>query len=92
MASAQHLDQFALVERCARNHSGALEIFLNSIANGKTDFMLSITARDWTQFQGVGIDSDANKSQRIHGRRWLKSRNCPTVNMTHPEKIEVLSP
>jgi micrococcal nuclease len=91
-ASARHLDQFALV--VGRVSDVAVvkgRTFLNYGSDWRSDFTISIAPRDWFRFNEAGISPDDYLGRRIRVRGWLKSRNGPMIDVTHPEQIEVLS-
>ncbi len=90
-ASAQHLDQFALVEGRVTDVAVVRgRIFLNYGPDWQSDFTVSIAPHDWRRFDDSGISPDDYLGRRIRVRGWLKSRNGPMINVTHPEQIEVL--
>lgn len=65
--------------------------FLNYGEDWRSDFTVSIPARDWTRFADAGIVPADYQGRRIRVRGWLKSRNGPMIDITHPEQIEVLT-
>tara|TARA_R110002110_G_scaffold415612_2_gene651686 strand:+ start:146595 stop:147593 length:999 start_codon:yes stop_codon:yes gene_type:complete len=91
-ASARHLDQYALVEGRVMDVAVVRgRTFLNYGSDWRTDFTVAIAARNWHRFEEAGISSDDYLGRRIRVRGWLKSRNGPMIDVTHPEQIEVLS-
>lgn len=91
--SANHLDRFALVEGRVRDAAQIRgRTFLNFGADWKTDFTIAIAPKHWKRFQAAGISHDDYKGRNVRVRGWLKSRNGPMIDVTHPEQIEVLSP
>ena len=91
-ASARHLDQFALVEGRVMNVAIVRgRTFLNFGSDWQSDFTISVAARDWQRFEGAGISPDDYLGRRIQVRGWLKSRNGPMIDVSHPEQIEILS-
>lgn len=91
-ASARHLDRYALVEgRVVDVAVVRGRTFLNYGSDWRTDFTVSIAARDWLRFESAGVSPDDYIGRRIRVRGWLKSRNGPMIDVTHPEQIEVLS-
>jgi endonuclease YncB( thermonuclease family) len=92
LASARHLDQYALVEGRVSDVAVVRgRTFLNYGADWRQDFTISIAARDWHRFADDGISPDDYLGRRIRVRGWLKSRNGPMIDVTHPEQIKVLS-
>lgn len=91
-ASAQQLDQYALVEGRVMDVAVVRgRTFLNYGSDWRTDFTVSIATRDWQRFEEAGISANDYLGRRIRVRGWLKSRNGPMIDVTHPEQIEVLS-
>lgn len=91
-ASARHLDQYALVEGRVSDVAVVRgRTFLNYGSDWRSDFTISIAPRDWRRFADAGISAQDYLGRRIRVRGWLKSRNGPMIDVTHPEQIEVLS-
>jgi len=92
LASARHLDQYALVEGRVSDVAVVRgRTFFNYGPDWRQDFTISIAARDWRRFEEAGVSPDDYLGRRIRVRGWLKSRNGPMIDVTHPEQIEVLS-
>ena len=92
-AAESQIDRFALVEGRVRNVAQVRgRVFLNFGPDWKTDFTVSIAGKHLKRFQTDGITPQDYKGRRIRVRGWLKSRNGPMIDVTHPEQIEVLSP
>ena len=68
------------------------QTFLNFGEDWRTDFTISIAARDWKRFEAEGISPEDFRGRKVRVRGWLRSRNGPMINATHAEQIEVLSP
>jgi len=66
--------------------------YLNFSEDWRSDFTVSLDKRAQVMFKEAGIDPLSMKSKRIRVRGWLKKRNGPMIDVTHPEQIEVLSP
>jgi len=66
-------------------------IYLNFGADWRTDFTVAVRTRAAKLFKGAGVDLEALSGRRVRVRGWLKSRNGPTIEATHPEQIEVLA-
>lgn len=93
IASADHLDRYALVEGRVLDVAVVRgRAFLNFGEDWKTDFTVSIAPRDWRRFADAGIAAADYRGLRIRVRGWLKSRNGPMIDVTHPEQIEILAP
>lgn len=65
--------------------------YLNFGADWRTDFTVTISARDGRRFRGSDIDPGALAGKLVRVRGWLKSYNGPMIEVTHPEQIETLS-
>lgn len=92
-ASAEHLERFALVEGRVREAAQIRgRTYLNFGADWKTDFTIAVAPKHWKRFQAAGISHEDYQGRKIRVRGWLKSRNGPMIDVTHPEQIEVLSP
>ena len=92
-AAASHIDRFALVEgRVLETARVRGQTFLNFGEDWRTDFTISIAARDWKRFEAEGISPEDYRGRKVRVRGWLRSRNGPMINATHAEQIEVLSP
>lgn len=65
-------------------------IYLNFGSDWRTDFTISIAARDLKSFEQTGLDPLALKGRRVRVRGWLDSYNGPVIEADHPEQIEIL--
>lgn len=64
--------------------------YLNFGADWRRDFTISIDKRDGRAFTATGLDPRRLEGRLVRVRGWLKSRNGPMIQATHPEQIEVL--
>lgn len=64
--------------------------YLNFGADWRTDFTISIAARARRLFKASGMDLKALEGKYVRVRGWVKSRNGPLIDATHPEQIEIL--
>lgn len=64
--------------------------YLNFDANWRTDFTIAVPAAARHLFETAGIDLTALRGQRLRVRGWVKSRNGPMIEATHPEQIEIV--
>jgi endonuclease YncB( thermonuclease family) len=64
-------------------------VYLNFEENWREDFTIFIAKRDLRRFGGKAHELTTFKGQEIRVRGWLKLRNGPMVEVTHPEQIEV---
>ena len=89
----KELGSFQLVEgrvKAAARVRG--RTFLNFGDNYKTDFTVTIAPRDLSRFTAAGQDPRKLEGKRIRVRGWLTSFNGPSMELDHPEQIEVLEP
>ncbi|MFQ5957822.1 MAG: thermonuclease family protein [Alphaproteobacteria bacterium] len=85
------LDSFEIVE--GRVLAAAVvngRAYLNFGDNWRTDFTASVAPRDRRAFEREGHDLLALEGRVIRVRGWVKLRNGPMIEVTHPEQIEVL--
>ncbi|HSR55467.1 MAG TPA: thermonuclease family protein [Alphaproteobacteria bacterium] len=67
--------------------------YVNFAADWRKDFTVSIRRRDLGPFRkAFGRRLERLKGQQIRVRGWLRLRNGPMIEATHPEQIEVLTP
>lgn len=64
--------------------------YLNFTDDWRQDFTITLDRRVVTVFSEAGIDPLMLKGRPIRVRGWLKKRNGPLIEATHPEQIEVL--
>lgn len=64
--------------------------FLNFGADWRTDFTVTVSARDWKRFAEAGLTLDNYAGRRVRVRGWLDSHNGPSIGATHPDQIELL--
>jgi len=64
--------------------------FVNFGPDYKTDFTIAIAKRDFKNF-GRGFDPKRYAGQLLRVRGWVESINGPSIDVTHPEQIEVLA-
>jgi len=92
-AAGAQVDRFALVEGRVLDVARVRgRSFLNFGDDWKTDFTISIASKDMKRFEADGIVPEDYAGHRVRVRGWLRSRNGPMIEATHPEQIEVLSP
>jgi len=65
--------------------------YLNFADDWRTDFTISLNKQARRLFTDAGIDPLILKGKRIRVRGWLKKRNGPMIEATHPEQIEILT-
>ena len=65
-------------------------VYLNFGPDWRTDFTVTLDARARRRFAKAGLDPLSLKDRSVRVRGWLKRRNGPAIEATHPEQIEVL--
>ncbi len=90
--AARHVGTFQLVQGrvldVARVKS---RVYLNFGPDWRTDFTITLDARARRLFKKAGLDPMTLKDRSVRVRGWLKRRNGPAIEATHPEQIEVLA-
>ncbi len=66
--------------------------YLNFGFDYRTDFTVSIAARDVSTFTEAGLDLASLEGRIIRVRGWVGAINGPSMTIDHPERIEVLTP
>ena len=64
--------------------------YLNFGEDWRSDFTIALDPETRRLFEAEGIDLKAYEGRRLRVRGWLKSRNGPMIEVTHPEQIELL--
>jgi len=64
--------------------------YLNFAEDWREDFTIVIDRQARRLFEDAGIDPAAYQGKRLRVRGWLKSRNGPMIEASHPEQIEEL--
>ncbi|MCW8951924.1 MAG: thermonuclease family protein, partial [Rhodospirillales bacterium] len=83
------IDTFQLVEgRVVDTANVKGTVYLNFGRNWRTDFTVAIHRRALRLFEKTGVDPLLLKGRTIRVRGWLRSRNGPMIEATHPEQIE----
>lgn len=62
--------------------------YLNFGVDWRTDFTVMLRGRSRKLFRGAGLAPAALEGRRIRVRGWLRSRNGPMIEASHPEQIE----
>jgi len=87
----QSIDTFQLVEgRPRKVDKVAGQIYLNFGSDWRDDFTIAIPAAGAKLFAQAGIKPESLAGRELRVRGWIKSRNGPLIEATHPEQIEVL--
>ena len=88
--AARHMDTFQLVEGRVLDAAKVKgRVYLNFGVDWRTDFTVSIGSKPLRLFRKAGIDPLLFEGRIIRARGWLKRRNGPMIEATHPEQIEV---
>jgi endonuclease YncB( thermonuclease family) len=82
---------FQLVEgKVISARIGRERTYLNFGADYRTDFTITIAARDKKRLAKEGIDPASWNGKTVRVRGWLTLLNGPEIELTHGEQIEVL--
>ncbi len=88
----ERIGSFQLVEgRVFEAATVGSRTYLNFAADWRSDFTISLDKRALGLFRRAGVDVLALKDRRVRVRGWLKKRNGPMIEATHPEQLEVLT-
>ena len=83
-------DSFQIVEgRVLQVGLSRDRAFLNFGPDYKTDFTVAIAKRDFKNF-GRGFDPKRFDGKLVRVRGWVEAINGPSIDVTHPEQIELL--
>lgn len=66
--------------------------YVNFGEDWRSDFTLAIRKNSLKRFREANIEVRDYTGKRVRARGWLKSRNGPLIEITHPEQIEILEP
>jgi micrococcal nuclease len=64
--------------------------YLNFGDDWRTDFTIAIPARARRLFKTAKMNLKSLEGQSVRVRGWVKSRNGPMIEASHPEQIEIL--
>jgi micrococcal nuclease len=65
-------------------------LYLNFGEDWRTDFTISVAAKDIAAFKQADSDLESLAGRRIRVRGWIEWRNGPMIVADHPEQIELL--
>ncbi|MFQ5784636.1 MAG: thermonuclease family protein [Alphaproteobacteria bacterium] len=65
-------------------------VYLNFGADWRNDFTVSVGPRDRRLFEREGVDLMALEGRTIRVRGWIKWRNGPMIEISHPEQMEMV--
>ncbi|MDD9906719.1 MAG: thermonuclease family protein [Rhodospirillaceae bacterium] len=87
----RHIGSFQLVEGTVRAVAVRRKYtYLNFGANWRDDFTIAIPAKAHRMFKESGLDPESLQGRNVRVRGWIKSRNGPMIDASHPEQIEIL--
>lgn len=66
--------------------------YLNFGFDYRSDFTVSIEARDRRAFEAAGLDLLALEGADVRVRGWIYAMNGPAITIDHPERLEILTP
>lgn len=66
--------------------------YLNFGFDYRSDFTVSVEARDRRAFEDAGMDLLALEGADVRVRGWIYAMNGPAMTIDHPERLEILSP
>lgn len=85
--------RFLIVEgRVRRAVEARGHLYLDFGDDWRRDFTVHIAPRDRPLFRAAGFDARALEDRTIRVRGWVKWRNGPMIDATHPEQIEPTGP
>ncbi len=88
----RYLGRFELIEGRVRDVAVVRgRVYLNFGADWRSDFTASLAPAVRRLFESELIDPQSYRDRIVRVRGWLKSRNGPMVDITHPEQIEVIA-
>jgi len=64
--------------------------YLNFGADWRTDFTIALPPEAMRLFRADGIDIETYRNRPVRVRGWLRERNGPEIEASHPEQIELL--
>lgn len=85
------IDSFQIVEgRVVDAAKVRNVIYLNFGPDWRTDFTFRVGRPALKLFERSGIDLLTLSGRAVRGRGWIKPRNGPLIDITHPEQLELL--
>jgi hypothetical protein len=90
-AAARDIGSFQLIEGKVRTVATPRNItYLNFGADWRSDFTVMLRGATRKALAKAGMSVESLKGKRLRVRGWVKSRNGPMIEATHPEQIELL--
>lgn len=89
--TSEHIGTFQLVRGKISNAAKVrTRVYLNFGKNWREDFTIMLRPRARRYFKKAGINPLEMKGETVLVRGWLRKRNGPMIEVTHPEQIEVI--
>lgn len=89
--AAEHIGTFQLVRGKIVNAAKVrTRVYLNFGQNWREDFTIMLRPRARRFFRKARIDPLSLKGKIVLVRGWLRKRNGPMIDVTHPEQIELV--
>ena len=90
-SAGNDVNTFQVVEGCAVDVAEVgSRLYVNFGADYRTDFTVSVDDRDRRRHGGFDWLLDATPLPCLRVRGWIKPRNGPMIEVSHPEQIEPL--
>ena len=90
--SVDHIGGFQLVEgKVLDAQVVGKRAYLNFGPEWRTDFTVTIEKSSLKIFASSGIDPISFKGKNIRVRGWIRHKNGPMIEITHPEQIEIIN-
>ena len=86
----RRLGTFQLVQGTVRDAARVKgRIYLNFGDDWRSDFTITMGAKARRLFEAARIDLLALKGKQVRIRGWLRKRNGPLIEASHPEQLEI---
>ncbi len=90
--TSDHIGGFKLVEGMVLDAQVVgKRAYLNFGPEWRTDFTVTIEKPGLKIFANAGIDPISFKGKNIRVRGWIRRKNGPMIEITHPEQIEIIN-
>jgi micrococcal nuclease len=87
------IGRYELVEGVALNVAEVKgRIYINFGEDWRDDFTITVQKKAVKLFDKAGVNLLSLTGRKIRVRGWVKSFNGPQINLTHPERLEILAP
>jgi len=89
----RRLGTFQVIEGTVRDAARVKSrVYLNFGDDWRSDFTITLNSRARRLFQRDGIDPLNFQGKRLRIRGWLRKRNGPMIDASHPEQFEIIVP